>query len=310
MPTLRSSAISGATGQHGEPGRALATPRAACPNARVNAPPRADAPEIERIASYYDAFADVAEKRYASNAVLARVRRGFRVAVERYPAEAMLDLGCGPGTDVAYFAERYPRRRYRGLDVSARMVDVARRRLRGVGDVRIERGSSADAVEVFGGEQFDVVYSFFGPLNTEPRLREAARGLGQLVAPGGALVASFVSRFYLVDAIAHAVRGRPRRAFERLADRWGGYSDASRLAARLYFPRQLEALFAQGFEVERRYGFSILYPAWYRAGRFRADGSLLRGLWLCDRALNRTPLWSMGEHWLYVFRARRPEQAR
>src|ERR1700756_3705713 len=87
---------------------------------------RADAQDLRETGAYYDAFADTAEERYASNHVLVRVREAFRRAVERYPAASVLDLGCGPGTDLAWFAERYPARRYAGLDVSPRMVTLAR----------------------------------------------------------------------------------------------------------------------------------------------------------------------------------------
>jgi SAM-dependent methyltransferase len=274
-----------------------------CHSALVSAQLRAESKELERVASYYDAFADVAEERYTSNPVLARVRQGFRTAVERYPAEAMLDLGCGPGTDIAYFAQQYPRRRYRGIDLSQRMVEAARANLRALPGVRIERGRIADAPRVLPGERFEVVYSFFGPLNTEPDLRSAVQSLRSLLAPGGVAVLTFVSRVYAIDSALHLLRGRPRRAAARLANQWTGYTEQRPLAAHLYFPRQLEQIFGTSFYVERREGFSILYPAWYRAARFRAGGSLLRTLWLGDRALNRTPLWSVGEHLLYVFRA-------
>jgi hypothetical protein len=115
-------------------------------------------------------------------------------------------------------------------------------------------------------------------------------------------VLTFVSRTYVVDAVLDLLRGRPGRAVARLANRWRGYSDQTPLAASLYFPRQIEARFAPAFQVERREGFSILYPAWYRAIRFQPNGGLLRALWIADRALNRTPLWSAGEHLLYVLR--------
>lgn len=269
----------------------------------VIGPPRADDAELSRVASYYDAFADVAEERYASNPVLARVRHGLRLTVERYPAEAMLDLGCGPGTDLAYFAKRYPLRLYRGLDVSPGMVAAARSNLRAIPDVRIERGPAVDAPRLFSKERFDVVYSFFGPLNTEPDLGAAAHSLRTLLSPGGVLALSFVSRLYAVDSLLHLLRGRPRRAAARLRDRWRGYAEERPLDAHLYFPRQLERIFGRGLRVERREGFSILYPAWYRAARFRADGWVLRALWFGDRVLNRTSLWCAGEHLLYVFRA-------
>lgn len=262
---------------------------------------RADETDLRATSAYYDAFADTAEQRYSSNHVLVRVREAFRRAVEAHPARSMLDLGCGPGTDLTWFAERYPGRCYVGIDVSPRMVQLARAKLTGRG-VRIERGCAEDVPRVFPGEQFDLIYSFFGPLNTEPDLDRAVEALAQAVAPDGVLVLTLVSRTYLVDAALHLLRGRPSRAVARFIDRWRGYSDETPLDARLYFPRQIETRFAPAFQVERREGFSILYPAWYRAARFQEQGTLVRALWIADRLLNRTPLWSVGEHLLYVLR--------
>jgi len=262
---------------------------------------RADENDLLETAAYYDAFAAVAEERYTSNHVLVRVREAFRRAVEPYPAATVLDLGCGPGTDLAWFAARYPGRRYAGIDVSPRMVALARVKLADRA-VRVERGCAEDLPRVFPGEQFDLIYSFFGPLNTEPDLARAVGALAQAVAPGGVLVLSFVSRTYVADSAVHLLRGRPGRAVARLANRWRGYVPQTPLQAWLYFPRQIEARFAPAFQVERREGFSILYPAWYRATRFAERGALVRALWIADRVLNRTPLWSAGEHLLYVLR--------
>ena len=261
---------------------------------------RADADDVQTTGAYYDAFADLAEERYSANHVLVRVREAFRRAVEPHPAASVLDLGCGPGTDLAWFAERYPRRRYAGVDVSPRMIELARARLGERACVR--RGCTADLPELFPDDPFDLVYSFFGPLNTEPDLDRAVAALDRVVAPGGALVLTFVNRFYLFDAAMHLLRGRVSSAAARIANRWRGYSPTTPLGASLYFPRQLEARFAPSFEVERREGFSIVYPPWYWAHRFRRDGAAVRALWLADRALNRTPLWAAGEHVLYVLR--------
>src|SRR5438445_2055432 len=104
---------------------------------------RADETDLRATSAYYDAFAETAEQRYSSNHVLVRVREAFRRAVEAHPASSMLDLGCGPGTDLAWFAERYPERRYAGIDVSPRMVELARAKLADRG-VRVERGCAAD----------------------------------------------------------------------------------------------------------------------------------------------------------------------
>lgn len=256
--------------------------------------------DLERTGAYYDAFAELAEDRYSSNHLLVRMRAAFRRAVEPYPATSVLDLGCGPGTDLAWFAERYPRRRYAGIDVSRRMVELARAKL---GDAaHVERGCTAEVPRIFAGERFDLVYSFFGPLNTEPDLGAAVDALAESVVPGGVLVLSFVNRVYLFDFAMHVLAGRAASAVARIANRWRGYSPNTPLDASLYFPHQLERRFAPAFEVERREGFSIVYPPWYWAHRFRRDGRVVRALWLADRTLNRTPLWATGEHVLYVLR--------
>ncbi len=262
---------------------------------------RADETDLRTTGAYYDAFAEVAEARYTSNHVLVRVRDAFRRAVEPHAAASVLDLGCGPGTDLAWFAERYPRRRYAGIDVSPRMVDLARTRL-AAHAVQVERGCAEDVPRVFPGEQFDLVYSFFGPLNTEPDLGRAVGALTEAVAPGGVLVLTFVSRTFVVDSAMHLLRGRVGQAAARITNRWRGYSPQTPLDASLYFPRQIEACFAPTFQVERREGFSILYPAWYLAHRFKPNGTPVRALWIADRLLNRTPFWSAGEHLLYVLR--------
>ncbi len=262
---------------------------------------RADKSDVQQTGAYYDSFADTAEERYGSNHVLVRVREAFRRAVEPYPARSVLDLGCGTGTDLAWFAARYPGRRYAGIDVSPRMVEIAQARI-GAHGARIERGCAEDIPRVFPGERFDLVYSFFGPLNTEPDLGKAVAALAQAVAPRGVLVLSFVNRAYVADAAVDLVRFRPKRAVARFRNRWQGYNTKIPVDASLYFARQIAARFAPLFDVERREGFSILYPAWYRAHRFRRSGSWIRALWIADRALNRTPLWSMGEHLLFVLR--------
>jgi SAM-dependent methyltransferase len=269
---------------------------------------RADENDLRRTGAYYDAFAGTAEARYTTNHVLVRVREAFRRAVERHPAASVLDLGCGPGTDLAWFVERYPKRRYAGIDVSPLMVERARAKLAGR-PVRVDRGCAADVPRVFPGEQFDLIYSFFGPLNTEPDLDRAVEALAHALAPGGVLVLTFVSRAYVVDTAIHLLRGRPRRAVARWTNRWPGYVPDNPLHASLYFPRQLEARFTHAFQVERREGFSILYPAWYRAARFREHGTFVRALWIADRLLNRTPFWSAGEHLLYELRRTVAESA-
>ena len=106
-------------------------------------------------------------QRYTENHILVRVRATFRRAVERYPAASMLDLGCGPGTDLAYFARLYPGRRYAGLDISSRMVEVARANLAAVPGARdrtrMRRGSAP-----FAGAASGSIWSIRSSVRSTP----------------------------------------------------------------------------------------------------------------------------------------------
>lgn len=63
---------------------------------------------------------------------------------------SVLDLGCGYGALVEALQARFARFDYLGLDVSADMVEAARRRFPGGGHVRFEVGNRVPAPSDFG----------------------------------------------------------------------------------------------------------------------------------------------------------------
>ena len=56
----------------------------------------------------------------------------------------VIDLGCGTGTVALEVLKRYPRARMTCMDLSAKMLDIARHKLREYPAVRYEQGSFAD----------------------------------------------------------------------------------------------------------------------------------------------------------------------
>src|SRR5919206_2947783 len=69
--------------------------------------------------------------------------------------ETVLDAGCGSGRLTEVLLERVPDGRVIGIDVSASMIDAARKRLGPEADLRV-----ADLVGLdLGGETVDVVFS-------------------------------------------------------------------------------------------------------------------------------------------------------
>ena len=151
------------------------------------------------------------------------------------PGARLLDLGCGTGIDAIELA----RRGYAVLatDWSPQMVERTRARAAeaGLSDrvttahmglQELDRLRNADPSTPFdsaqgnssraaggkGGEQFDGIYSNFGPLNCAPNLEAVARSCAALLRPGGKLVFSVIGRICPWEFGYYMLRGRLARA--------------------------------------------------------------------------------------------------
>jgi ubiquinone/menaquinone biosynthesis C-methylase UbiE len=261
----------------------------------------------QRVAEYFDQDAPDFDSWYWGNPVLQRIRQGFREVVKRHRFITALELGCGTGLDLSHFGRIYPGCRFFGMDVSPAMVRLARAKVSDhrLSNVEVAQGSVEQIEECFPGQRFDLVYVFFGALNTVESLPDAADILYRVIAPGGVLVISMVNRWYVADMLINLLRGRWRQARRRLGHVWGGYSPTRRLETRCYGPQQVATAFGrEGFLVRHR-GFSIAYPPWYRAHWVPRIRRLGRWLWELDKLISRTPLWSCCEYALYVYRSAR-----
>lgn len=260
-----------------------------------------------RVAAYYDFDSKTFEERSSHNLVLRRLRDEFRRESEPFVRGRILEIGFGPGLDLVYWAERRPQSEVFGIDVSPGMQTCAEGniRARGLSNVRTAVGTVEDLPELFPQTRFDFVYCYFGALNTTEDLRRAAHGIHQVLAPDGAAVLTFVNRWYLLEFLNGLLRLRWRGAFARLRPVWGGYSNDRTLESRCLSPRQIRRAFDGEFNLIRRRGYCILYPAWYRNPRWvLRHPRLTENMWRADRLLNATPLWPFGEYALYVLRPR------
>lgn len=260
-----------------------------------------------RVGAYFDAEADAFDERYWANPILQRMRQSFREEVKRLPFRTALEIGCGTGLDVRHFATIYPERRVVGIDVSTAMLACAERRMEAAGlrNARTLVASADDAPDIEGPEAFDMVYVFFGALNTVEDLDRAADRLYDATAPGGHLVLTFVNRWHLATIAVGLLRGRGREAFRRLRSEWGGYNPERPLSSQCRSPGEVTAAFGPRGALVKRRGFSIAYPAWFWARWLPKLGRAERWLSALDALLNRTPAWSWGEYTLFVFRKHR-----
>jgi len=132
-----------------------------------------------------------------------RARAAFRGLVLRIaqPGATLFDFGCGPGMDARFYAER-------GFQVQAYDVDpeqcnyfasechdlIETRRVtleRGSYEAFLERDRSGGAV--------DLVTANFAPLNLIEDLHELFAAFHELTAPGGSVLASVLSPYFVGD---------------------------------------------------------------------------------------------------------------
>ncbi len=255
------------------------------------------------IEEYYDGDAAGFEERYWQNPVLQRMRQDFREEVKRFSFSSMLEIGYGTGLDMVHFAVTHPSVEVAGIDISGEMHRLASARIQKMklDNAIAAKGKIEELGDIFPGRQFDMIYVFFGALNTVEDLEGAAGILYRATTPGGVLVLSFVNRHYLAGMFIELLKLRFRAAFSRLRSSWGGYSPSRTLPSRCYSTGKVRKAFSS-FNMVKSKGYSIVSPAWYYHRLNCLLSRFGRILWKTDMALQKTPLWKFGEYTLFVFR--------
>jgi SAM-dependent methyltransferase len=234
-------------------------------------------------------------------AMRARVLATLRAHVP--PGAHVLDLGCGPGTDV----ETLARSGYwvTAVDASGAMIREATSRLADAGLAgRADlRHLGIDEIDALAPVQFDAAYSNFGPLNCVPCLGTAAARIAERLRPGGVFVASVIGRVCPWEIALHIVRrnwARARVRFRRgpvpvpLSGRtvWTSY----------YTPDEFERAFADaGLRCVHLSALGLFAPPPYLDAFAARHRALVRALQRLDDALGgRAPFRSWGDHFLIV----------
>lgn len=257
-----------------------------------------------QVGQYYDQDANDFDIRYWNNPLLQKIRQLFREEVKRFNySQTMLEIGCGTGLDLVHFSTIFPERQIFGIDISTEMVQLSINRMEKnkCTNIHLGQGSVEQLSELFPHQRFDMIYVFFGALNTVEDLPKAAQTLRELLSKDGILVLTFVNKWYLMGMLIEMARFRFSKAFERIKPVWGGYSPSKYLPSHCYSPRQIIQAF-EGFTLEKTKGFCIVHPAWYYTGINRHLGKLRKYLWKMDRFMNKTFLWRFGEYSLFVFK--------
>ena len=258
----------------------------------------------ETVGRYYDKDSLDYDKRYWSNSILQNIRQEFREELYKISFSNALEIGFGTGIDLIHFGRNLPERNFFGLDVSKKMVQITKSKIKSenLGNIKVKYGSSDSISENFPNKKFDLIYVFFGALNTVENFNNSARILYKNLNEDGHIIVSFVNKFYLADIFINLMKLNLNKAFLRQKKIWGGYSPTKFLESKCVSAKEVRKAFSfDGIEIKRK-GFSITYPAWYRDSLRKKLGFLNKYLSIFDDILNKTPLWQFGEYSFFIFK--------
>lgn len=256
-----------------------------------------------KVGDYYNEDAGDFDERYWSNKVLQTIRQSFREEVKKRSFVNMLEIGYGTGLDMIHFGKTHPGANIAGIDISSEMHSICSSKIAEgeLQNVRAECGSVEHIEDLFPDEKFDMICVFFGALNTVEDLNKTAATLNRILSKNGEMVLTFVNKYYLAGSAIELMKLRIKPAFARFKKVWGGYSPVKHLPSKCYSPREIKRIF-RDFNLVKKRGYSILYPAWYYPRMATIPGKSLRFLWKADQLLNKTFFWKFGEYTLFVFK--------
>ena len=214
----------------------------------------------------------------------------------------LLELACGSGEDAVWLGRRGVR--VTATDGAAGMVRIAQRK---VGEAGLNERVTVSqmALQEVGDEgwssraMFDAVLSNFGGLNTIDSRREVARGLAEVVRPGGRLVLVVMGPLCPWEVGWHLLHGEWRRAMRR----FDGQSRATVGGADIpvWYPshRRLQHEFAPWFRPVEIQSLGLWLPPSYLGHLVARFPRLFAGLERMEVASAR---WTggSGDHYILV----------
>ncbi|WP_244754178.1 class I SAM-dependent methyltransferase [Rhodanobacter sp. B2A1Ga4] len=221
------------------------------------------------------------------------------------PGARLLDLGCGTGIDALEFA----RRGFHVVATDWSPLMVERTRARAAAAAMQSRVTVAHlGIQQLArlDDEFDGIYSNFGPLNCVPDLGAVATECARLLRPGGTLVFSVMGRICPWELGHYALRGRFKRAGVRAA-RGATAVGMNRhtIWTCYYLPREFYRAFSGQFSLQGYRALGLFLPPPYLVDYYRRRRRWCERLGRLDDRLGALPLLrDMGDHFLIVLRRR------
>lgn len=252
----------------------------------------------------FDTQAADYDRQEAENPIRQLMRSRSLAALERSfpPGAALVDIGCGTGTEAIWLAKHGFR--ITAVDSSHRMLEVLHRRAAAAKvDIPtrfLRAGDLACLVEEVGEASLDGAYSSFGALNTELSVEPALSALTRLVRPGGRVVLSVMNRWCVAEMALLFARGRSKQSFRRLRPSLSVPVGSALTEVRYPSWRQLKRALHPHFSVVSVEALNLLLLpySWSALSTHDRTYRVLAGL---DRALSaRKPFAWLGDHLLVV----------
>lgn len=213
----------------------------------------------------------------------------------------VLEIGCGTGQEALRLL-RSSKVCIDCIDISNGMLKFATDKIKRAGIADRFNAIRLDAADLSGLRQkYDLIYSFNGALNTEPRIGQFSMKLLDVLKEGGYFIFSVRNRYCVSDFIYSTFRGKGNRIKLRLR----GYVDVpvgdATVYSRYYSYNEINSMFRDSMELIEVVGLgNIIFPY---IGEFFADYKLNSFISNVEMLTSRIfPLNLLGDEILYVYR--------
>ena len=271
----------------------------------------------EHVEQGYDRLARSYDDEIGTNEIGLRMRDVFRKALMSVlrPGDFVFEIGCGTGLEALWLARQ-------GLevmatDISGEMLAQLSEKSRAEGlseRVRTRRLAAREVGSLgsdFDQESFDGGYSHAGALNMEPDIANVPHQVAALLRRRAPFVCSVINKASLFEVLFYPMVLKPRKAFRRLGNvvpiPISRRDPLNRhvIPTRFYTPREIIALFGDGFEVRSVQGLQVFLPP----ANLTDVYSVLRPLFVPlekveGRLSTHKPVNSWGHHTILTLRRR------